>query len=258
MREKVIKLLAEKGYQAKLKQKVNNGVTCEGIAIINPDSNISPCCYPDWNDPIEKIVEDTIRIYEKYKNHPGVEISVEKIMSPEFWRKHLLITLQRESSENIIKMNAWKGTEAYLRLVWDECSIKIAPKHLEMVGMTEDEAWGWAYDNTEKNSVFINMADMLPEEIVKIIPQTMYVATNGRNYNGAAASLCEDKLNEICLKENVTKLIVIPASIHECLLVPVTDYESIEMVNQMVREVNTEIVNVEEQLSDQADVYEMK
>ena len=262
MKEDVIKALQERGYEARLIKTIKNGVNYEGVSIKSPNSNVAPTIYPQWDMPVEQIVEECIKTFDEVKL-PDFHVDVEKLMTPEFWQQHLVIALQRSSNEDLIKMNAWKGTEAYLRLAWDDCSIKLIPEHLKRVGMTEDDAWGFAYENTEKTCVIETMADALirqgaPEELRFMLPTNMYVATNQKGYNGASASLCEEKLKELCIKENVSKLIIIPASIHETILIPMKDYEDMEQVNEMVKDVNATQVSAEEQLSDEASIYEMK
>lgn len=82
----------------------------------------------------------------------------------------------------------------------------------------------------------------------------MYVLSNNMKVNGAACLLYQDMLRE--LAEELDKdLYILPSSIHEVILVPVTYGCSKNDLGRMVREVNETQVADEEVLSDMVYVY---
>ncbi|HIT90468.1 MAG TPA: hypothetical protein IAC41_08640 [Candidatus Merdenecus merdavium] len=76
----------------------------------------------------------------------------------------------------------------------------------------------------------------------------MYVITNEFNYLGAAAILYKDSLREVATLLN-SDLYILPSSIHECILLPVTVTQNIDELRAMVKDVNEGHVIDEEILS---------
>lgn len=74
----------------------------------------------------------------------------------------------------------------------------------------------------------------------------MYVITN--KTKGSVQVLNKDAIRNF-FPEDVHRLVCIPSSIHECILVPVDDEDiDIDMFNSMVQEVNSSEVDPTEQL----------
>lgn len=80
----------------------------------------------------------------------------------------------------------------------------------------------------------------------------IYVLSNSDYINGASCILNTEKMKKI--EEKNGSFYIIPSSIHECLLVGKNI--SKEELNQMVCEVNTNEVRVEEQLDDRVYLFE--
>ena len=80
----------------------------------------------------------------------------------------------------------------------------------------------------------------------------MNVISNKTTVNGAAAILDTDTLDKI--EEKLGKFIIIPSSIHECILV--TGAVTVSDIEQMIQEVNQTQVDPLEQLSDHAYAYD--
>ena len=76
----------------------------------------------------------------------------------------------------------------------------------------------------------------------------MYVLTNEIRLNGAAALFYTDYLKQFALSVK-GDVFVLPSSIHEVLLIPVTEDMNAWYLRQVVEEVNHQLVSEEEQLS---------
>lgn len=77
----------------------------------------------------------------------------------------------------------------------------------------------------------------------------MYVLTNEHKFHGAGCILYGNLLKEIADKWGCD-ICIIPSSIHETLLIPMSAAGSCAVTSQMVREVNQTQVSPEEILSD--------
>lgn len=89
----------------------------------------------------------------------------------------------------------------------------------------------------------------LPEE------EMMYEAIANGSMKGASVMLLSDVLDESCETHEVEKLIIIPSSTEEILLIPACPEDESSM-NSMVQEVNkTQISDESERLSDHIYYY---
>lgn len=86
--------------------------------------------------------------------------------------------------------------------------------------------------------------------------EQMYVLTNTMKLNGAAALLDKKMMNEIV--ETFGEFFILPSSIHEVLIVPAKPGMTAENLENIVREVNTTQVQLEDKLSDYVYIYSME
>lgn len=136
------------------------------------------------------------------------------------------------------------------------CSINITNQALERWGVSKDIIRKLADRNTEKYLQFkiFDLHKFLSDIYMDINEEIdMYVATNKENCNGASVLLYTmDEHNEIwnLAKEMDTDLYIIPSSIHEVILVPIKDSLNKDDIVQMIKEVNTTVLDETDYLSD--------
>ena len=85
----------------------------------------------------------------------------------------------------------------------------------------------------------------------------LYVVTNRAKYRGASAILDKTVLKEFGKKHNIKKLVVLPSSIHEMLIMPYNDSINMNDLSFMVADVNANQVEPEERLTDRAYLIEL-
>ena len=177
----------------------------------------------------------------------------EKIFQKEYVEEHIFIGLQRSGQEEIEKQNTeFDGIEKYLYFRINTegdafITAKVNQSYWEKAEVSVQEAWSLA----EKN---INMATMLfPNQT------PFYVVTNKSEYRGASAILNKKMLSEFGRKYNINKVVVIPSSIHEMLILSadILELERMEELTKMVQDVNANEVLVREQLSDRAYILDI-
>lgn len=159
-----------------------------------------------------------------------------------------------------------------VELKWDEqnavSSIRISNDHMNYWGVTEEELYRQVKRNMnemEESSIcslaeiVMGMADDIPEEILSSVCSEympMYVLTNKNGVNGAVEILNEELLKKFSAMFE-KDLIVIPSSIHECMLVPASEeIADCGCIAQMVREINDTMVAENEVLSYHVYKYE--
>lgn len=107
----------------------------------------------------------------------------------------------------------------------------------------EEEVMGIMNDQPEKNDQGIEIDD----------PDSIYVISNTRKQYGAAAILDTELMSNIA-EQMDSNIYILPSSIHECLLVS-DRFGEPEQLQQMVREVNSTEVDIEDKLSDNLYVF---
>lgn len=142
--------------------------------------------------------------------------------------------------------------------------------------------------NCDANDLFTiakeNMSSGMPAEIVsleKIILQMLgieqddefskmmtpptakyilYVLSNTNSINGAATILYDDVMKSFAEEHEVERVIILPSSLHEVLLVPIENGEEIdgEFLKEMVRDANTTAVRRGDMLSYNIYLYDLK
>lgn len=260
-RETIIAALRERDYNAIPNDVVKNGVTLQGITIRN-DTNIAPNIYIDrlieHFDNLDDIVEHIINTYESNKS---IDINISNLTNHDWILEHLYIALQKSSSESLIKRTCeLEDIEQFLYIRGnnssDNWSVKLNVGIMQTAGLTIEEVWEAAKKNTftAGETVIESMADILfgmcecPDFIEDLSFPKMYVITNKTKTKGSVQVLNKDAIRNF-FPEDVHRLVCIPSSIHECILVPADNEDiDIDMFNSMVQEVNSSEVDPTEQL----------
>ena len=267
-REMIITELQSRGYKAEVQNSIKNGVEIEGIRILT-DSNIAPVIYTkaiienaeNENKSLDEVVSAIIGIYE---SHKSFEFDVNMLLDKEFILNNIYIGLQKASTEKIEKrICELDGIESYLYIRWKadregNYSSKVSEEILGCANITASEAWEQAEANTNAETKIESMAKVMAEiigceyseETDEEIP--FFVLTNKSKIRGASAILNKKLLAEFGKKYHTEKIVVLPSSVHEMLLVPYTEEIDLETFSKMVSEVNRTEVNPTERLTDRA------
>lgn len=269
-RTEVVKKLNNRGFNAQERDVVKNGVVLKGI-MVQPEENagvcISPIIYMDTVEELENrgLEEDEIISYliKLYEDSKKFEFNVDTLNDGNFVLKNIFVGLQKTSSENIVK----KETEfdeiesyMYINLIkngQDSATTKVTAELLENAGISEDEAWIAAKENTYAETIIVSLlkvmclnTNMSYFEEMEDIP--IYILTNKSKIKGASAILNRKVLKELADKYCTDKIIAMPSSIHEFLVIPYKEQYNIDKLSEMVKEVNLTEVNPIEQLADKA------
>lgn len=260
MREKIIRILEERGYKVRSHDVVKNGITFRGITI--GEGNILPTIYLEQfenRNDLEEVAEEIIEMCEEGLNTLPT-LSVKDFMNWDYVKSKLQLCIQRKGNEDIVKRD-FLDLEEYVRVnVFDSGTFKVRPEHLDKLGITEEELFDAAWDCTAPTVEVHDMMQMLEELGYGIVTEeqipelSMIVATNKSRMFGAIAMKAVDKLAEIADRYE-TDLVILPSSIHEVLLHPVKEDTNFLELDAMVREVNATQVAPEEVLSNNAYRY---
>lgn len=273
----IITELKQRGYNAIERDIVKNGETVKAVVVKNK-FNIAPVFYTDsliesaeyagktLSDVVDYI-EDT---YKKVKREENFD--VDGIMEREYVLEHIRMGVQKESEENVVKcFTEYEGIEKYLYLTVDFdddsdsdsdtlSSIRVTHELLDRLEVEEEELWEQAEVNTFSETTVTSLLDVMGLADVPGMEECqMLIISNKSKIKGAVAMLNNDFINKLAKEMGVLKFVIIPSSIHECLLVPCyEDYDdetNLFGFSLMVKEVNRTEVKEEEQLSDRAYIF---
>lgn len=264
-REILIQELRERGYRANKRDVTKNGVLCEAVEI-GEQKNVSAVIYTEemFRVAEEKqigIDEIAERVIDIYKNSGCNLIDVGQLTDREYLLSHMYIGLQRQGTENLIKrpVEQMDGVESYLYArVWDrsgeEAMLKMKPAILRISGIEEEEAWRLAEEHSYAESMIMSLRELIAggESLAVLDDIPMYILTNKGTMYGASAILNKELLKEFGIKHHVDKILVLPSSIQEVLIIPYDESLDLEYYSELVRKVNQNEVDPIQQLADQA------
>ena len=269
IRTLIIDELAKRGYRAEAQNTIKNGVELEGIRIMS-ESPIAPVIYTEElikhaerdGKSLSDVVSAIINIYESNKT---VDFNINELFDRDFILNHLYIGLQKESTEELVKRACAEldGIESYLyirreRNEGDSYSVKLTRQLLERADISEVEAWEYAEAHTYAETTITSMAKVMCEMMNMEYNEDMedmtpfYVLTNTSKVKGASAILNKKILSEFGKKYHTEKIVAIPSSVHEFLILPYTEEMNIDDFSNMVNEVNVSEVDPTEQLGTKA------
>lgn len=268
----------------------NNGVFLEALVIKERGEWISPtiyinCFYERFLNgmEIEDIVKEIYETYQSCRQKPmeGVEFfsDFERVKDLVVYK---LIHAERNSEllKKIPHIPYLDMAIVFYSIFYQEDygngTILIYNKHMQMWNTNKDVLYEYAQKNTPvllpyylttmesvmheiyseeektQKGIEIEFARILENEASKL---KMYVLSNQKRYFGAAAILYPDLLKNFgfaCGRD----FYILPSSIHEVILIPARADTCIDKMSEIVEDINTTQMPVEEILSDRAYYYD--
>lgn len=262
----------------------------------NSSTNITPTIYLNsyYNDfsqgvALDDIVEKIVEVYETHKKEEPVDVS--KFRNFELVKDRIACKIiNRDLNQKLLEdvpHDEVLDMAVVFYVVFDvnkfgNASILIHNSHLDIWGISKEELSELAYQNTPKilgvsiQSMSEVMGAMIRADIQKNMSfeadeqtiedmmeqmvsgvDNMYVLSNTHKLNGAVLMTYPEILREFAMQHQVEKVIVIPSSIHEALLLIGENVLETEFdyFNAMVQEVNDTTVNDDEILNNHCYLY---
>lgn len=275
-------------------QKVlkNNNIVRYAAIISEKDNNISPSIYLEnfYGDYINgqslsNICREIMQVHEKYRD--GLSFNIDDYFDYNFVKDKLYLKLiNRKKNEEFLKNIPYREVYdlaliAYIALEEaknGQATITVTNKNLEMWKVSKEEMFEAAFLNASENTppklekmttlmrkllkekCFDMEMDETEEDIDSVIDMieenegnVMYVLTNNNRINGAYCMIYEEYLRKFAESIN-SDLFILPSSIHEVLLMPMSCGITKKELECMVRSINSSDLSPGEVLSD--NVYE--
>lgn len=256
----------------------NNGNKRVGITISECGCNISPTIYMEplyvrykEGRTIEEVAEDVIGIYRKVRVDRDMDI--EFLKNYEHVRDRVVCkVINREKNAEVLEQIPHMkcldlAVVCYVLMEIPKkgnATVMVDDEIRKMWRISEEELFRNACKNTERKlpSCFAHLKDMLKhvneeevEEMCEQIP--LYVLTNETRSYGAVSMLYCKLLSHIA-EEIGGSFYVIPSSVHEVLIVPENYGCKKHKLEEILNEVNANMVEPDEILSDHVYYYSRK
>jgi hypothetical protein len=240
---------------------------------MHPDRNVSPTIYlpPYYHRylegvPLSDIYDDIIHTYEKHL--PGEDFDTSLFTDFSKAAPHIVMRLVSQSRNKELLADVPYFSFQDLAVIFycmvysdgaSQANILIHRDHLNLWNVGEDELYNIAKENTTRllPPEFIPLSRLIEEcaipgsEDLVDFDIPMYILSNQYRSYGAATMLYDGLLTEIAGRLD-SDLLLIPSSVHEMLIVPVTELTELDFpyFNSMVNEVNETQLSDAEILSD--------
>lgn len=268
----LVKALENLGYSVLVTPVYKGDVEYTGVSIDIGLENIRPTLYVesyDTSDVLE-LAKQMVSTINEIKSEKIPDIS--DISNWNSSKEKLRICVEPVSNaDDVVKRN-FLDLQMVVRIIVAENegglqSAKVTQALLNSWGISEDELFIKATENTEKEICIGNMLDTLFGNKVQVSidefePNTnnddtiMFVFTNKIGINGAGGFACKTVLKKLADKFN-SGFYILPSSIHELLVIPMETDNKLTRFSftEMVQEVNANEVRPEERLSDHCYYY---
>ena len=250
-------------------ESVKNNQTLDGYVIKKEGESLSPILYytPTWYEKTDfEVVEFLISFCNK-----EIEFDMQKYFNRSYVLSHVKPMIIGSDNQSKIEQTnlIYYEKEDFVILCYievdvngDEGTIKITDFLCEYIGVTKEELIKHAFMNLENDVHIMNMNEILKKLGVEAaldkpmeVSSEIYVVTNKKIDKGAVSILLKSVYEEIAAILG-PKFIVLPSSIHECLVVAYNQEENLSTFTEMVKSVNITHVQPDEKLADQAYLYD--
>lgn len=261
-RNEIIAEINNRGFVAQRTTAIKNGIEKEGITIKRSATDkVAPTLYTsdfvnDGYKTAADIAEEMLAIYERCNMNFDLSIFSDR----DYILSHIRIGLQAKGREEIVKRESelFEDCEEYLYISGsrdnENFSVKLKKEMLINADVAFNIAWSMAEKNNHEEttiqplfSIVSNIigADAITDELAPI-----YVVSNKTNFRGASNITDRRAIKQLADNIGVHEFVILPSSIHECILVPKTEDTDMEVFENMVNEVNSTVVSPEDKLID--------
>lgn len=252
----------------------NNDLVLDGLVIKAADTNIAPTIYLNsyfdkFSDGVMDLDDVVESILDTYSRHNSVTFDVSTFTDFDTVKNRICYKLVNTNAnekllEDVPHRELFDLSVVYYVMVSVEDgatgSILIHNNHLGFWDVTENDLYEYASINTSKilpvniKSMFDTLTEMVDMEDFCNTDDFMYVLTNKEKLQGASTILYPDVLSTFAMKKNAN-LWLIPSSIHEWIIVCDDGNMNRETLSEMIQEVNSTQLAVDEILSDHPYYY---
>lgn len=241
----VLEALKRDGIEVEQVTVVKNGVSCKGIRICSSGS-VNPVIYYSEEETAQEFLSrvHNILLYDT------PQIDLDDITAWERVKESLYLSVQKQSeADDDVLKKSYLNLDVVMRLTLDfgidgEGTVKISERLAEKIGVTEEELWLTATQNTRDSTVVRRLSDILgiddDEE-----EGGLYVAS-AVHCGGASVLFLPDVFAQFCTEHDEKDCYILPSSTEEVIVLlgsEVRDRMSVRELARMVEVINAEQVD---------------
>ena len=247
----------------------NNGLILKGLTIKHEDSRISPTVYLEAfyemyesGTPFGEIMN---MLYRYETEHRRSDLHAEEYTDFESIKDRLIykivnFDMNRELLEHVPYVG-WNDLAIVFCCVLEGsangyATVLVRNEHLKMWDIDRDELYDLARENTPRimSDELKTIDEVLPQLFLTEAPD-MYILSNRHRIFGATSMLYSEHLKEVA-DSHSGGLYILPSSIHEVILMPEESACDEDYMREMIRDINSTEVDLEDRLSDNLYYYD--
>ena len=256
----------------------NNAVLLDGLSILSQGDNLSPAIYLNGyyreyleGKTVEEIGEEILDCYWSARKTGHFDMDI--FRNPLRARSRIVCRLINYEKNRILLRGVPHRSFLNLAIVYHylvesrelgEASILVRQDFLPLWEMDEEELYGIARENTSRLLPwdFLSMSQMLHETVnvdfARREPELpLYILSNREKYFGSIW-ITDSRVLEVIGQKLREDYYVLPSSVHECMIVPVSLPAGVRELQEMVKEINDTQVEPEEVLANTVYRYDRK
>ena len=280
--EKVTDIMGEGYCRFVTKVTKNNGIVLTGLSVRKEGENVSPTIYlEDFyklyedGEVMGDVVSELVRCFKESELSDPPDVSFmedfEKVRD-----KLMLKTVNYSKNEEYLATVPHKkfldlAAVFYIYISGDEFgagSVTVTNEWMNIWNVDTDTLYETAFKNTrERFGVTLDSITEVLKDLIHFVSDSdsecekrvsdaidesddlpMYVLSNSTRHYGASCILFNEVLNDFA-KDISSDLFILPSSIHELIIVP-DNGEDPQLLQKMVKEVNSTQVSAQDVLSD--------
>lgn len=252
----------------------NNDVTLLALEIIKEGINVAPIIYmkPYYKVycefGLEKVVELLLEVYQTYEWKENLETDV-LFDKREFCSRLRMKLVHYESNQKQLQDVPYIP---FLDLAITFCllldmqenevgNIRLTNKYMKHMEMSVEELYAIALENMETDYQFLSLAkaiEPMKEADTEFLQmeQELYVLTTYSRVCGASLMLHKGILKNFMEEKQMERIVILPSSVHEVIVMPYDSDRDIMGLNEMVQEVNRTALDATEVLSNHAYLFD--
>lgn len=263
--EQLDHLLLEEDFSLKYKKVKKNNVELEGYVLESKKGNCSPIIY--YGEWFKGTDEEVVSFLTEFFHHNKLNVNAALFFNKDYVLEHIRPRLVSESNLCTVKEKdfAYLPFLDMLVLLWmpvdvksmDEmASVTFSNYMLEKLGISVNEVFSKAVANLEEEVTIRKIEDIIYEinpfmDLAQNCENQLQilVCTNTIRRNGASVLLCSSFLQKI---EKIIgeKVVVLPSSVDECIVVPYDTESDLCEYLGIVKTINETYLNPVDVLTD--------
>ena len=261
LEELLLKSKKPYGYRKQVIHKVNQDL--DSISMIGENITVSPTLYFNnvfeyYNDSDIPIDEIAMKMFETMlEGINQTEVTENGLPDKDKFIKNIFFqVINTEKNKNLL-LNTPHREYLDLSIIYryalnlsgnDIATAMINNNLMDEFKLTEEELYKAAYKNTRK---------ILEPKVISPGFTGFYMITNDLNIFGANGILYKDIVAKEAKKTN-TDIYLIPSSMHELLIQPVSDTLKPKDLKEIIKDANEHVIEPEDYLSDSLYIYKLE